>query len=169
MSDHKISESTQIRKDINILCSNPAVSVICYLHKNPQTDTGSKEESAPSDSDSVPEYGFKPANTCREENVSEISKSNQLIISCTSSVNLLTIPTNITAEMRLRIQEATLNPEQFSPNILLVSKLELAFLLAKDCVSSWTDRATLEKVINNEMENLCSTIDFTSVQVNIFY
>ena len=50
MSDHKISESTQISKDINILCPKHAVSVICYLHKNPQTATGSQDESIPSES-----------------------------------------------------------------------------------------------------------------------
>ena len=80
--------------------------------------------------------------------------------------NLLTIPTHITTDMKIRIQEATLNPEQCAPYILLVAKLELAFLLAKDFVSAWTDKITLENMINSEKENLCSTMIFTSVQVN---
>ena len=164
MSDDKISESTKIRKDINILCSKPAVSVICYLHKNPQTATGSKEESVPSES--APGNGFMPANNSRGGNLSGISKSNRLIISRTSSVNLLTTPTHITTEMKIRIQAATLSPGQFSPHILRVAKLELAFLLAKDFVSAWTDKITLENMINSEKENLCSTMIFTSVQVN---
>ena len=166
MSDGEIGESTQINKDNNGLCSNHAVSVICYLHKTPDISNSSKEESAPSDS--TPGHAFMPENTSREENLSEVIKSNQLIISGTSSVNLLTTPTHITTDMKIRIQAASLSPGQFSPHILRVAKLELAFLLAKDFVSAWTDKITLENMINSEKEYLCSTMIFTSVQVNCF-
>ena len=152
MSEENFGKSRKLIKDNNGLCSNSAVSVICYVRKDSQTSTDSKDESAHSDS--------------APENLSEILQSNQLIISRTSSVNLMTIPTNISTEMKRRIQGATLNPEQFSPHILLVAKLELAFLLAKDSVSSWADRIALENMINSGKESLCSAMTFTSVQVN---
>ena len=76
MSEDEIDEITK-----NGLCSYPAVSVICCLHKHPDCGNNSKDESAPSNS--APGHGFLPAN---EENVSGILKSNQLIISCTSTL-----------------------------------------------------------------------------------
>ena len=96
-----------------------------------------------------------------------ILKSNQLIISRTSAVNLLTIPIHWTREMKIVIQEATLNPEKCHPTVLLVAKLELAFLHSKEGLSDWADRAFLQTVINDVKENLWLTMILTSVQVSL--
>ena len=61
-----ISESTKISEDINVLCSNPAVSVICYLHKDSQITTDSNDESSPNES--APGHVLMPKNTSKGEN-----------------------------------------------------------------------------------------------------
>ena len=63
----------------------------------------------------------------------------ELILSQTSLVNLMTIPKHQIRELEIRIQEAAKYEEKFSPHVLLVAKLELAFLLSKECVSFWTE------------------------------
>ena len=63
----------------------------------------------------------------------------ELILSQTSSVNLMTIPKHHISELEIRIQEATKYKDLFSPHVLMVAKLELAFLLSKECVSFWTE------------------------------
>ena len=121
--------------------------MISYLHKHPDGDNSHKDASAPSHS--APGHGYLNANGA---NLSSTFERNQLIISRTSAVNLLTIPTHWTREMKIIVQEASLNPDQCQPTVLLVAKLELAFLLSKESLSDWVDRAFLQTVINDEKD-----------------
>ena len=83
----------------------------------------------------------------------------ELILSQTSSVNLMTIPKHHISELEIRIQEATKYKDLFSPHVLMVAKLELAFLLSKECVSFWTES------IKSIKEDFSPPMIYAAVQV----
>ena len=115
--------------------SNKRRSVICYLPQN-TTSYDIKEEylnNDPSSSSNV----FTSVNS--EKFTPKMLETPELILSQTSSVNLMTIPKHHIRELEIRIQEASKDQEKFSPHVLKVAKLELAFLLSKECVSFWTE------------------------------
>lgn len=138
-------------------------SVICYYnnHLRSELRKDNREESWPSESDSV-----DVSSSAFISSTSEILENKQLIISQTSAVNLMSIPTQRIREMEIKIQEANKNSELFSPDILLVAKMELAFILSKDSVSFWTESFTLERLLKSIEEDVCTPIICTSVQVN---
>ena len=88
-----------------------------------------------------------------------LSGKTGLILSTTSSVNLMTVSSEMTRELERRILEANTDQEVFSQNSFLVAKLELAFLLSKDSVSFRSENITLE--INYNSSSI-----YTLVQVN---
>ena len=141
-------------------------SVICYYNNHLRSERielrkENTEESWPSESDSV-----DVSSSAFISSTSEILETKQLIISQTSAVNLMSIPTQRTREMEIKIQGANKNSELFSPDILLVAKMELAFILSKESVSFWTESLTLERLLKSIEEDVCTPIIFTSVQVN---
>ena len=114
---------------------NKRRSVICYLPQN-TSSYDIKEEylnNDPSSSSNV----F--TSVISEKFTPKMFETPELILSQTSSVNLMTIPKHHISELEIRIQEATKYKDLFSPHVLMVAKLELAFLLSKECVSFWTE------------------------------
>ena len=114
---------------------NKRRSVICYLPQN-TTSYDIKEEylnNDPSSSSNV----F--TSVISEKFTPKMFETPELILSQTSSVNLMTIPKHHISELEIRIQEATKYKDLFSPHVLMVAKLELAFILSKECVSFWTE------------------------------
>ena len=101
-----------------------------------------------------------------EEQFSQILETVQLILSQTSTVNLMCIPTHYTRKLEERIQEANKTPGMFTPEMLLVAQMELAFLQSKERVSFWTESVTLDRLLRSLEENVCPPMIFTSVQVN---
>ena len=86
----------------------------------------------------------------------------RLILSQTSSVNLMTVRKHHIRELEIRIQEASKDQEQFSPHVLMVAKLELAFLLSKECVSFWT-----ESIKSSIKEDFSPPMIYGAVQVGL--
>ena len=66
------------------------------------------------------------------------------LLSETSSVNLMTVPKHITDRLKMRIQGSNFLQNQHPDKVLHVAKLELAFLLSKECVSFWNKYKTLQ-------------------------
>ena len=89
-----------------------------------------------------------------------LSGKTGLILSTTSSINLMTVSSEITREHEQRILEANSDQEEFSQNTFRVAKLELAFLLSKDSVSFRSENITSERNYN-------SASIYTLVQVKI--
>ena len=83
-----------------------------------------------------------------------------LILSSTSSINLMTVSSEMTREHERRILETNSDQEEFSQNTFRVAKLELAFLLSKDSVSFRSENITSERNYN-------SASIYTLVQVKI--
>ena len=105
--------------------------------------------------------------SCTEE-LLQILETHRLILSQTSSVNLMAIPTYCTREVQKRIKEAENNPEVTS-DILLVAQMELAFLLSKECVSFYTCHVAMDRLIKYQEEDISPAIIFTSVQVYLIH
>ena len=84
------------------------------------------------------------------------------LFSETSSVNLMTVPKQITEHLKEIIQGSTFHPNQLPEKVLPVAKLELAFLLSKECVSFWNKYNTgLENTKDSSQENTV----FIAIQV----
>ena len=135
--------------------SNKRRSVICYLPQN-TTSYDIKEEylnNDPSSSSNV----F--TSVISEKFTPKMFATPELILSQTSSVNLMTIPKHHISELEIRIQEATKYKDLFSPHVLMVAKLELAFLLSKECVSFWTES------IKSIKEDVSPPMIYSAVQV----
>ena len=90
--------------------------------------------------------------------MTRLSGKSELILSTNTSMNLMTVTSQVTKELERRILEANLNQEQFSQNSFQVAKLELALLLSKHSVSFRSENLILEK-------NYSSTATYTVVQV----
>ena len=90
------------------------------------------------------------ATTNTKEHLLQIPETHQLILSQTTAVNLLSIPTECTRKVEKRIKEAENNPEMINPDILLVAQMELAFLVAKECVSFFTESVTMDRMIKSQ-------------------
>ena len=84
-----------------------------------------------------------------------------LILSDTSSVNLCTVPKQITEHLKMRIQGSNFPPNKLLDKVLHIAKLELAFLLSKESVSLWNEYNTLESMKNPQKENTA----FLAIQV----
>ena len=97
-----------------------------------------------------------------KEHLLQIPETHQLILSQTTAVNLLSIPTECTREVEKRIKKAEKNPEIINPDILLVAQMELAFLVAKECVSFFTESVTMDRLIKSqEKESVSPAMMFT--------
>jgi hypothetical protein len=111
--------------------ANKRRSVICYL---PQSTTSYEYLS---------NYHASSSNiftsVFSEKFTLNMFETPELILSQTSSVNLMTIPKHQIRELEIRIQEVTKDQEKCSPHVLMVAKLELTFLLSKECVSFWAE------------------------------
>ena len=59
------------------------------------------------------------------------------------------------------MQEATRDQEKFAPHVLMVAKLELAFLLSKECVSFWAES------IKSITEDVSPPMIYAAVQVGL--
>ena len=122
---------SQIQSEL--AASGRRTSVICFSHE--QLNNHAKEKPEPSES---------------EHDCSADQTEAALIVSVTSSVNLLTISAQDTAALRARIQEASLAREQFSPSTMLMAKIELAFLLSKSCTESLTSSKYEEQDLGSD-------------------
>ena len=71
------------------------------------------------------------------------------LLSETSSVNLMTVPKQMTEQLKNR----TIHPNLLPEKVLPIAKLELAFLLSKECVSFWTEYNPLEITTDPSQEN----------------
>jgi len=94
----------------------------------------------------------------------QILKHHRLVISQTASVNLSTIPNNLLSQLQLRVLEETEGVAKGQEDVLAIAKLELSFLLAKDCVVFFTDSLSVEQLLGAEMEDINPAFIFTSVQ-----
>ena len=101
-----------------------------------------------------------------DEYLLKILKTNQLIISQTTLVNIMAIPNHVSRVIEKRIKEAESQPGITNPDILLVAQMELAFLDAKECVSFFTESVTMDKLIKSQEEGLHPAVVFTSIQVH---
>ena len=138
---------------------NKRRSVICYLPQN-TTLHDIKEEylsNDPSSSSNV----F--TSVISEKFTGKMFETPELILSQTSLVNLMTIPKHQIRELEIRIQEASKDQEKFSPHVLMVAKLELAFLLSKECVSFWTES------IKSIKEDVSPPMIYSAVQVGFVW
>lgn len=99
-----------------------------------------------------------------EEKINQILINHRLIMSQTSEVNLLTIPTMFISKVQERIDfEVKLSSEK-QEDILAIAKLELAFLIAKDCVVFFTKNFGIDQLLVSKMDGICPALIFTSVQ-----
>ena len=139
--------------------SNKRRSVICYLPLN-TTSYDIKEEylnNDPSSSSNV----F--TSVISEKLTPKMFETPELILSQTSSVNLMTIPKHQISELEIRIKETAKYEVKFSPHVLLVAKLEMAFLLSKECVSFWTES------IKSIKEDVSPPMIYSAVQVGFVW
>ena len=87
--------------------------------------------------------------------------NNDILLSLTSSVNLMCIPPNIIRQLEARIQAASSTATGLdTPALLRVAQVELSFLLAKESVHVCSD-STVDSISSNKI--------FTVVQVNNVY
>jgi len=96
----------------------------------------------------------------------KVLETHLLILSQTASVNLLSIPTHFTREVEKRIKEVENSQEFVNQDILLIAQMELAFLVAKEYVSFFTEHVTMDKLIRSQEEGVNPALVFTSIQVN---
>ena len=75
----------------------------------------------------------------------------------------MTVPKHHIRELEIRIQEASKEEEKFSPHVLKVAKLELAFLLSKECVSFWAES------IKSIKEDVSPPMIYSAVQVGFVW
>jgi hypothetical protein len=153
-------EYPAIRRNIRQLQpgkSNKRRSVICYLPQN-TTSYDIKEEYLSND----PTTSSNVFTSVISEKITpKMLETPHLILSQTSSVNLMTIPKHHIRELEIRIQEATRDQEKFAPHVLMVAKLELAFLLSKECVSFWAES------IKSITEDVSPPMIYAAVQVGL--
>ena len=138
--------------------SNKRRSVICY-HPQNTTPYDIKEEYLSNDPTSSSNVF---TSVISEKFAPKIFETPELILSQTSSVNLMTIPKHQIRELEIRMQEATKDQEKFSPHVLMVAKLELAFLLSKECVSFWAES------IKSITEDVSPPMIYAAVQVGFY-
>ena len=85
--------------------------------------------------------------------------NNDIVLSQTSSVNLMCIPPNIIRQLEARIQAASsTGTGLYTPALLRVAQIELSFLLTKESVHVCSDN-TVDIISSNKI--------FTVIQVNI--
>ena len=142
--------------NIHDIRSNPAQavrrdSVICSSRIQTEVISNYNEVSVPSEHNS--EYGIS-------SNESKLLERTHLL-SESKSVNLMTVPKEITEQLKMRIRGLTFPPNQLPENILPMAKLELAFLLSKECVSFWTEYNTLQNMRDHTKDNTV----FIAIQV----
>ena len=100
-----------------------------------------------------------------EEKINQILIHHRLIVSQTSGVNLLTIPTMFISKVQERIDFEVKLSSVEQQDILAIAKLELAFLIAKDCVIFFTKNFGIDQLLVSKMDGICPALIFTSVQV----
>ena len=106
-----------------------------------------------------------PSSFTEEEKLSQILHYHRLIISQTAGVNLLTIPTRFVAQIQQRINFEINEASVAQADVLSIAQLELAFLIAKDCVVFFTENFSIDQLLVSQMEGICPALIFTSVQV----
>jgi len=99
-----------------------------------------------------------------EEKINQILIHHRLIVSQTSGVNLLTIPTMFISKVQERIDFEVKLSSVEQQDILAIAKLELAFLIAKDCVIFFTKNFGIDQLLVSKMDGICPALIFTSVQ-----
>ena len=105
-------------------------SVIISPQQMPNNDSN---EALVSSSASEPWHGG------RNYEAQLLERTCHCLLSETSSVNLMTLPKHITEQFKIRIQGSYFPQNHFLGKVLPVAKLELAFVLSKECVSFWND------------------------------
>jgi len=98
------------------------------------------------------------------EKLSQILQYHRLIISQTAGVNLLKIPTKFLTQIQQRVNTETSEASEIQDDILSMAKLELAFLIAKDCVVFFTENFSIDQLLVSQIEGICPALIFTSVQ-----
>ena len=88
-----------------------------------------------------------------------------VLISETSLVNIMTIPRQVTEQLKMRIQNTDFSPNQLSEKLLHIAKLEIAFILSKECVSLWYEYNTLQNMRDPPLKKAV----FIEIQVGYFF
>ena len=147
MSEAQFVNVYELVSNVSYLHSNQADSTrrssVISSSQNGIADTPNKDSSV--HSETTPKYGFFMYEK-------QILKKIHLL-SETSSVNLMTVPKQITEQLKNRIQSSIIHPNLLQEKVLPIAKLELAFLLSKDCVSFWTEYNTPEHIRDSAQEN----------------
>ena len=107
------------------------------------------------------------SNDPEEEKVSALAKLDSLLLSGTSSVNLMCLNTNQVRTMEERLENTRKTAGLFPPAILSVAQIELSFLLSKECVSCWY--RSENSFTRNNAQDFYSPRHFILVQVDMLY
>ena len=156
MGEPQCVDVSELVNHTHSLRSNPAQavrrdSVICSSQIQTEVISDYDEVLVPSEPKS--EYGIS-------SNESKLLERTHLL-SESKSVNLMIVPKEITEQLKMRIRGLTFPPNQLPENILPIAKLELAFLLSKECVSFWTEYNTLQNMRDHAQDNTV----FIAIQV----
>jgi len=122
---------------------------------NSSEDLRDKKVSLP---DKLPDNSYhnqpqsQPSSSFKEEsNIMVVLDNVHLILPHSASVNLMTIPTHYTREVKRRMKEAENNPNMFTSDIFLVAQIETDFLVTKECVSFYTECGFLDWMVRYKL------------------
>ena len=130
--------------------------------EDPRETKESKRNNSPNN---IPQSQL--SQTSKEEvNLFQILDSVHLILPHSASVNLMTIPTNYTREVGMRMKEAESNPDLLASNIFLVAQILADFLVTKECVSFYTECGLLDCMVRYRLGKVSPSMVCAAVMVS---